>query len=192
MKYIKTMWDNRPKYKRQLGLIGLFFLVGCSNAPKYSASVIEDYQPSFQASEYDQSTVFYNWQFSEMEPLSRLRVSFKDSSFSATTVFPDSSNVLSVGVEEDGKIYLFIEGTNEKGGSLGGLGSSFTETAKPGWTYIEPHTTEQIQFNQEFPLLTFHYNHSQDEQCKEDCMVFQGELLEEDPQYSEINAWQFR
>lgn len=82
MKYIKTMWDNRPKYKKYLGLIGLVFLVGCSNSPKYSASVIEDYQPSFQASEYGQSTTFYNWQFSEMEPLSRLCVSFKAMSLS--------------------------------------------------------------------------------------------------------------
>ena len=27
------------------------------------------------------------------------------------------------------------------------------QSRKPGWTYIEPHITEQIQFNQEFPLL---------------------------------------
>lgn len=125
----------------------------------------EAYQPTTQISEVTSAALLYSWDLSDVKPDSRIRIGFENSTQYTTLHFNHATNELTVIVQPTGEIIPLIEGKGENGNG-GSSNSSFVpEFAKTSWSSIEAKTSEKIHLDQKFPLLTFHYGHTQGEDC---------------------------
>lgn len=165
-------------------VIGLFFLFGCSNSLTYSVLPEENYELSSVRSDYNPVEEF-SWSLENVEPFMRIRFNFENSSLPTLIDVVGYNTVMTIGVQESGTIIVELEGHTDQI-AMSSNGCDLRESAKIDWTYIEQHTTDSVKLDEKFPLLTFHYGHSDQEDCTDDCMILQGEFLEEEPDASEF------